>query len=96
MTQTVLVTGASGFLASHCIASFLENGWNVKGTVRDLSKSQHLLSRFPTLELVCVKDLVTGEGLLEALDGVNSICHTASPYQLTVTDPMKDFIEPGK
>lgn len=88
--------GASGFLASHCIEQFFAAGWNVKGTVRSLAKADHLKARFPKLELVEVKDLVTGEGLAAALIGVDSICHTASPYQLTVTDPMKDFIEPGK
>lgn len=93
--QTVLVTGASGFLASHCIEAFLASGWNVVGTVRNLEKSQHLLARFPTITLREVKDLVTAEGLTEALEGVDAIAHTASPYQLTVTDPLKDFIEPA-
>ncbi|KAI5481793.1 NAD-dependent epimerase/dehydratase [Pseudohyphozyma bogoriensis] len=98
MTKTVLVTGASGFLAGYVIKDFLEAGWAVRGTVRSPAKSQHILDRYPKgskLELVEVKDIVTGEGLSSALEGVDAVAHTASPYSLSVTDPMKDFISPA-
>ncbi|BGP04584.1 hypothetical protein JCM10049v2_000386 [Rhodotorula toruloides] len=106
MAKTVLVTGASGFLASYVIAEFLKAGWNVRGTVRSKAKAvrskakaQHLFERYPEhadkIELVEVKDLVTGEGLEEAVQGVDAIAHTASPYALTYTDPIKDFIDPA-
>ncbi|MFD4431073.1 NAD-dependent epimerase/dehydratase family protein, partial [Nocardia sp. NPDC058497] len=36
MTTRVLVTGATGFVAGHCIAELLEHGYAVRGTVRDL------------------------------------------------------------
>jgi nucleoside-diphosphate-sugar epimerase len=32
----ILVTGASGYVASHIIKILLENGHNVRGTVRSL------------------------------------------------------------
>lgn len=53
----------------------------VKGTVRDVEKSQFLTARYTSeqLELVQVKDIVTGEGLKEALEGVDAVAHTASP-----------------
>ncbi|CEQ38963.1 SPOSA6832_00436, partial [Sporobolomyces salmonicolor] len=99
MSKTVLVTGASGFLASYVIDAFLQAGWNVRGTVRSLAKAQHLLDRYPEhsdkLKLVEVKDIVTGEGLKEALEGCDAVAHTASPYHLHVSDPMKDFIAPA-
>ena len=38
---------------------------------------------------------MTGEGLDEAMQGVDAVAHTASPYALTVKDPMKDFITPA-
>ncbi|ORY73425.1 hypothetical protein BCR35DRAFT_333689 [Leucosporidium creatinivorum] len=95
-TKTVLVTGASGFLASYVIESFLENGWAVRGTVRSKAKAQHLLDRYPDgSKLTLVEDIVTGEGLAEALEGCDAVAHTASPYALTVVDPMKDFITPA-
>ncbi len=35
---TVVVTGASGFVASEVVKELLIKGWNVRGTVRSLSK----------------------------------------------------------
>ncbi|GAA6050451.1 hypothetical protein JCM3770_002602 [Rhodotorula araucariae] len=99
MAKTVLVTGASGFVASYVIDAFLNAGWNVRGTVRSTSKAEHLRSRYPDhadkLELVEVPDLVTGKGLEEAVKGVDAIAHTASPYTFTFTDPIKDLIDPA-
>ncbi|GAA5865444.1 hypothetical protein JCM8547_001246 [Rhodosporidiobolus lusitaniae] len=99
MAKTVLVTGASGFVASYVVKAFLDAGWNVKGSVRNTQKAQHLFERYPEhadkLSLVEVKDIVTGEGLKEALQGVDAIAHTASPYALTYTHPIKDFIDPA-
>jgi hypothetical protein len=34
---TVLVTGATGFAAGHCIVDLLAHGYNVRGTVRNLA-----------------------------------------------------------
>ncbi|SCZ90250.1 BZ3500_MvSof-1268-A1-R1_Chr1-3g01869 [Microbotryum saponariae] len=96
--KTVLVTGASGFLASYVIDAFLKAGWNVRGTVRDLSKGQHLQDRYPSgspLKLVQVKDLVTGEGLEEAIQACDAIAHVASPYHFNITDPKKDLLDPA-
>ena len=42
---TAVVTGASGFVASEVVKQLLIKGWNVRGTVRSLSKKdkvQHL------------------------------------------------------
>lgn len=33
----VLVTGASGFIGTHCVEILLKNGYRVRGTVRDLN-----------------------------------------------------------
>ncbi|KWU46663.1 NAD(P)-binding protein [Rhodotorula sp. JG-1b] len=99
MAKTVLVTGASGFLASYVVDAFLQAGWRVKGTVRNKSKADHIRSRYPShadqLDLVEVKDIVSGDGLKEAMQGVDAVAHTASPYALTYTDPIKDFIDPA-
>ena len=34
----ILVTGANGYIASHCIKVLLEKGFQVKGSVRDLKQ----------------------------------------------------------
>ncbi|POY71341.1 hypothetical protein BMF94_5653 [Rhodotorula taiwanensis] len=99
MAKTVLVTGASGFLASYVIDAFLAAGWNVRGTVRDPAKADHIRGRYRShadrLQLVQVKDITSGEGLKEAVKGVDAVAHVASPYALTFTDPVKDFIDPA-
>ena len=40
--ETVLVTGGSGFIASHCIIQLAAAGYQVKATVRDLSRTNKL------------------------------------------------------
>lgn len=38
--RRVLVTGASGFVASHCVLQLLERGVRVRGTVRALGNAR--------------------------------------------------------
>ena len=37
--QKVLVTGASGFIAEHCIIELLKNGYAVKGSLRSINRA---------------------------------------------------------
>lgn len=39
---TVLVTGASGFIAMHCILRLFAKGYQVRGTVRSPEREQQL------------------------------------------------------
>lgn len=89
----VLVTGASGFLASHIIWQFLNRGFRVRGTVRDVAQSAWLLEgRFKTyaekgaLELVAVPDLGIDGVFDEAVKGVAAILHVAYVTRI-VPDP---------
>ena len=34
--EKVLVTGASGYIAEHCIIELLKNGYAVKGSLRNI------------------------------------------------------------
>jgi nucleoside-diphosphate-sugar epimerase len=85
----VLVTGATGFIASHIILEFLKRGYKVRGTVRDASKANWLLEEtFPSyvaagsFELVTVPDMVVENAFEEAVKGVSAIAHVASVISL--------------
>lgn len=87
------MTGASGFLASHAIWQFLNRGFRVRGTVRDVQQSSWLLEgRFKTyaeagaLELVAVPDFSVAGAFDEAIKGVAAILHIAYVTRI-VPDP---------
>ncbi|GAA5880467.1 hypothetical protein JCM16303_005392 [Sporobolomyces ruberrimus] len=87
----VLVTGANGFLGSHVVEQFLNQGYKVRGTVRSLDKVSDLEARwnekFPGLfEPVEIADL-TKEGCYEkALQGVSAFVHTATDVTFSNDD----------
>jgi nucleoside-diphosphate-sugar epimerase len=62
----VLVTGASGFIATHVIQQLLDTGkYRVRGTVRSAAKAQIIGDAFPShLDLV-ETDLTRRDGWIE-------------------------------
>jgi nucleoside-diphosphate-sugar epimerase len=80
----VLITGAGGFIAGHCILELLDHSYAVRGIVRDLAKAEvaHLHTyahqRGGSLELVEVS-LDGDTGGAEAVDGCQYVWHVASP-----------------
>ncbi|UTW56083.1 NAD-dependent epimerase/dehydratase family protein [Kordiimonas sp. SCSIO 12610] len=83
---TILITGVSGFIAKHTALYALNAGYSVRGTVRDLSKADMVkaiiarhggdVSRLEFVEA----DLLSDDGWREAMDGVDYMVHTASPF----------------
>ena len=43
MMDRVLITGLSGFIASHVAAKLLDKGYHVRGTVRNLEKGERII-----------------------------------------------------
>lgn len=80
----VLITGASGFIASHTANQFLEAGYRVRGTVRSLEKADWLYKVFDEkygkgkFEASVVPDMMAEDAFNEAVKGVAGICHMAS------------------
>ena len=85
-TERVLVTGASGFIAKHCIAELLRNGYAVRGTVRSKSRAPEIERAIeragvdnPSLELA-EADLTRDDGWGEAVRDCRYVLHVASPF----------------
>jgi dihydroflavonol-4-reductase len=77
----VLVTGASGFIAKHIIKDLREQGFEVRGSIRSAKRREEVEALFgpDAVEFVTL-DLGADEGWDAALDGVDVLMHTASPF----------------
>ncbi|KAF1983211.1 flavonol reductase [Aulographum hederae CBS 113979] len=97
--QTILVTGAAGFVAAHVMNSFLEKGYKIRGTVRteksaDSVRKSH--SKYADrLSFVFVQDIAASGAFDEAVKGVDGVIHTASPFILNVEDSERDLLIPA-
>lgn len=87
--MTVLVTGATGFIAAHLVEQLLDAGYTVRGTARQAPPAGRT-----GLEYV-VADLTRPGAFDEAVNGCDVVMHTASPYALTVKDPQRDLVDPA-
>ena len=88
MADRVLVTGVSGFIASHVAAKLLDKGYYVRGTVRSLKKGEKIVAalgeaghNIDNLELV-ETNLDLDTGWKEAVQYCRFIQHIASPFPL--------------
>ncbi|KAK6111979.1 NAD dependent epimerase/dehydratase family protein [Brugia pahangi] len=86
----VLVTGASGYLAMHCIQQLLQRGYKVRGTLRDLNCPEKVnplrqLANGDQLELYRIT-LEDGADLWQkAMIDCTYVLHIASPCEV-ITD----------
>jgi len=88
MADRVLVTGVSGFIASHVTQRLLEKGYHVRGTVRSAAKGEKIIKTFEAqgvdvtkLEIVGA-DLGEDAGWHDAVKDCRYIQHIASPFPL--------------
>lgn len=100
MTQKILVTGASGFVAAHILQQLYasSNDYSVVGTVRSDEKGQFFVDKYPDFKYEIVKDLSKLDAfdhVFKAHSDVDYVLHTASPFTFNVTDPQKDLIDPA-
>jgi nucleoside-diphosphate-sugar epimerase len=97
---TVLVTGATGFIAGHCVQHLLEHGYRVRGTVRDPATADvaHLRAVADRtggrLELVPAR-LDDDAGWPGAVAGCDYVWHVASPNPAQVPADENDVIRPA-
>jgi len=100
--KPVLVTGASGYVASWIIRYLLEDGYTVRGTVRNPDKPNglehlHRLQEAHPGRLTLHKaDLLDEGSYAEAMAGCELVIHTASPFLLgRVRDPEAQLVRPA-
>lgn len=100
-SKPILVTGASSFVGIHVIIQLLEQGYNVRGTIRSLSKEAEVreaIKKFvqanDQLEFK-VADLEQDAGWDEAMNGVEYVLHVASPFPLYEPEKEDDLIIPA-
>ncbi len=95
----ILVTGATGFLASHITKQLLDRGYKVRGTVRDLAAASWVTDEmFPDatrrgdLELTTLDIASTTESAFDAaVKGVQGIIH---PATILTFDPNPNNVIP--
>ena len=101
-TTSILVTGATGYIASWVIKNLLEQGHTVHATVRDLNKKKsfaHLenIANQSTGKLKLFEaNLLEAHSFDAAMQGCEVVLHMASPFVVTnYKDAVKDIIEPA-
>ncbi|CUM67052.1 uncharacterized protein PRCAT00004741001 [Priceomyces carsonii] len=107
MSQTVLVTGGTGYVGSHCILQLLENGFTVRTTVRNEDKGEALVkaldkivsksdNKSPNKLTIFRANLDLDEGWNDAISGCTFVLHVASPFSDVATLSKEIAIETAK
>src|SRR3954447_16485422 len=102
MAETVLVTGGSGFLASWCMVELLAEGYEVRTTVRDLSREAEVREAVsaggqPGEKIaVLAADLTSDDGWEQAVAGCDYVLHVASPFPPIQPKDPDELIVPAR
>jgi dihydroflavonol-4-reductase len=84
-SETVLVTGGTGFVAGWCIVQLLRRGYAVRTTLRDLARApavrEAVASAASSIDRLTFfrADLTADEGWDDAVAGCDYVLHVASP-----------------
>jgi dihydroflavonol-4-reductase len=98
----VVVTGATGYIAQHCVLELLKAGYRVRGTVRDRARAERLKEALGRLTSVpgrlefAETALDRDEGWDAALAGAKFVLHVASPLPLVPPKDDNELIGPAR
>ncbi|HWY16666.1 MAG TPA: aldehyde reductase [Rhizomicrobium sp.] len=101
--STVLVTGGSGFIGSHCILQLLAAGHTVRTTLRNLKREGDVRNMLrqggaePGERVSFVAaDLESDAGWPQAVAGCEFVLHIASPFPQGVPKDANELIVPAR
>jgi nucleoside-diphosphate-sugar epimerase len=95
--ETVLVTGGTGFVASHCISRLLQKGYKVRTTLRSMNRKNEVLDMQPSgenLEFI-EADLGKDKNWDDAVKNCKYILHVASPFLSQMPKDENEMIRPA-
>ncbi|PSN65912.1 NAD dependent epimerase/dehydratase [Corynespora cassiicola Philippines] len=99
MASYVLVTGATGFIGAHVVDELLRRGFKVRAATRSIKKSSIFKHHRPDyteqLDFVEIGDFSRATSFDEAVKGVDSVIHVASPFSYSVKDNEKELVRPA-
>lgn len=103
--KKVLLTGASGYIGKHTALELINQGYEVRASVRSLSRAQEVrdaVAPFVTPGIDLAKkltfvelDLEKDAGWSAALNGIDVLMHTASPFPIASPKDEDDLIRPA-
>jgi nucleoside-diphosphate-sugar epimerase len=101
--ELVLVTGGSGFIATHCILKLLDAGYRVRTTVRSLAREAEVRATLKSAGAdvgdrlaFFAADLTADAGWAEAVAGCHYVLHVASPFPVNVPEHEDELIVPAR
>jgi nucleoside-diphosphate-sugar epimerase len=101
--STVLVTGGSGFIGSHCILQLLQEGHRVRTTIRNLKREGDVRAMLkeggaePGERLsFFAADLESDAGWPQAVMGCEYVLHVASPFPPGIPKHEDELIVPAR
>ncbi len=100
--ETVLVTGATGYLGGWCVAELLRRGYGVRATVRDLAREEDVRAAVgPQVDAdgrlsLLAADLGVDAGWAEAAEGCGYVLHVASPFPPAQPKDPDELIVPAR
>lgn len=102
-SDTVLVTGGSGFLGLHAIVQLLERGERVRTTVRSRARETAVRETLARAGVdaedrlaFAVADLLSDDGWADAAAGAERVLHVASPFPAGTPAHEDDLIVPAR
>src|SRR4029453_10491698 len=103
MSDRVLVTGGSGFVASHLVEHLLSRGYAVHATVRSLANTAKVAplrqfdTRFPGQLTLFEADLLEPGSFDKAMRDCRVVFHVASPFLMPerISDGRRAVLDPA-